>query len=299
MSERPRLSVIVASYNSAATLERCLESLESQLDTSAQVIVADCSSEDPRNSFRVQFPTVRFLHFEEKLTIPELRREALKVTQGEIVAMTEGRMVPDADWAAALIEAHNGDPKAAAVGGAIDNKAGSSFDAAVYFCEYGRHMPPTGDGETLDLSGGNLSYKRWALEQCKDLVEAGAWEPFLNQRLAEQGHRLLRCERAVVEYRNSLTAGGFLRQRFHYGRWFAAARVEPYVPLVRPVFAAFCPFVPLLLTARLARVVFGRRRRRGAFLLALPWILLFQTVWAAGEFCGYLAGKGASDRQVF
>ncbi len=297
--KRPRLSVVIASYNSPATLEQCLESLGTQLATDSEVVVADCSSEDVRLRLDHRFPQVRFLHFDRRLTIPELRREALRLTHGEVVAMTEGRMVPSRGWTGALLESHSRQANAPAVGGPIDYDGASAFDTAVFFCEYGLHMPPTGDVPAGLLSGGNLSYKRWALEMCSDLIEAGAWEPVVNERLRQQGHELYRAGDAVVQYRNSLSAGEFLRQRFHYGRWYAHVRGEAAGWTRRLMYAGFCPLLPFLLTLRLARMVFGRRRHRVEFVRALPWIIFCQSVWSVGEFCGYLFGKGSSDRQVF
>ncbi len=302
------LSVVVVSYNSYATLDQCLESLTSQIAGQVggpsvgpggekdEIIVADCSDEDPRLHFRQQFPGVRFLRFEEPLTIPELRREALKVAKGEIIALTEGRVVPSLQWAARLLQAHTTHPQAPAVGGPIDYIPASASDNAVYFCEYGRHLPPTGDGEAAELSGANLSYKRWALDLCRDLIQAGAWEPFLHRRLEERGYRLYRAGEAVVYYHNSLSPSQFARQRFHYGRWFAAARVKGPRRLL---YAGFCPLLPWLLTWRLGRVARERPGQRGLFRRSLPWIVLFEIIWSLGEFCGYVAGKGTSDRKIF
>lgn len=296
---KPRLSVVIASCNSAATLETCLESLDAQLNGNSEVIVADCSDEDVRSRVGRRFPAVRFLYFDRPLTIPELRREALRCTHGEVVAMTEGRMVPAPDWTKALMDSHLRQAEAPVVGGAIDFEGTSAFDTAVFFCEYGLHMPPVDDLPTGLLSGGNLSYKRWALDLCSDLIEAGAWEPVVNERLRRHGHQLYRAGRAIVQYRNSLNGKDFLRQRFHYGRWYAAVRGESDGRLRRIIYAGFCPLLPFLLTVRLGQVAFGRGRHRGAFLRALPWILFYQSAWAVGEFCGYLFGKGSSDRQVF
>jgi glycosyltransferase involved in cell wall biosynthesis len=296
---RTRLSVVIASYNSPGTLERCLESLRGQLQDDSEVVVADCSTEDVCAPLRLAFPEVRFLRFDRRLTIPELRREALRLTCGEVVALTEGRMIPSRWWAAALLERHSHEAKSPAVGGPIDCEGETAFDSAVFFCEYGLHMPPTGDVPASLLSGGNLSYKRWALELCGDLIEAGAWEPVVNQRLRDHGHELYRAGHAVVSYCNSLQVGTFLRQRFHYGRWYAHVRGEAAGWIRRFIYAGFCPLLPALLTFRLARVVYVRGRHRRAFLRALPWIVFCQTVWAIGEFCGYLFGKGSSDRQVF
>jgi GT2 family glycosyltransferase len=291
------VSVIVVSCDAPRTLERCLQSLEGQLVAGAEVIVADCSAVDPRLHFRQQFPDVRFLRYERR-SIPELRREALRLARGEILAMTEARLVPDRSWLAALLDAHRRNPDTPAIGGPIGYTAGSAFDTAVFFCEYGWHVPPIADGAAAELSGANLSYKRSVLDLCKDLVDSAAWEPFLHRRLEQHGYRLLRAGQALVVYHNSLTFGQFLRQRFHYARWFAAERAASATWLLRLLYAGFCPLLPFLLTARLGRLAFGRGHAT-AFLRALPWILLFETLWSCGEFCGYLFGKGNSDRQVF
>lgn len=295
MSARPRFSAIVVSCNSAATLERCLESLAAQLGPEDEIIVADCSDRDPRSQFRTPFARGHFLQYEERRSIPEMRRDAIKIASGEILLLTEGRMIPSKDWAAVLGEAHTTHPKAPAVGGPIDHTPATAFEEAVFFCEYGLHAAPAPNGTVRELTGANLSYKRWAVDECRDLLEAAAWEPFWHRRLEERGHRLVRAGRAVVRYVNSLTPGQFFRQRYHYGRWFAAERVRGPRRLL---YAAFCPLLPLLLTLRLGRVAVARGRA-GGFLRALPWIVPFQSVWAAGEFCGYLFGRGSSHRQVF
>ncbi len=299
LSPRPSLSVVVASCNSPEALERCLESLTAELPADGQLIVADCSTADPRPGFSQHYPDIRFLRFEEKLSIPELRREGIKAARGEIVALTEGRTVPSAGWLNALLEAHARHPEAAGVGGPIDHAGRSAFEWAVFFCEYGWHMPPAPEGAAELLSGANLSYKRWALEACWELIEEAAWEPFVHRRLEQLGHPLRRAGQAVVCYHNSLTAAQFLRQRFHYGRWFAAARVEGRPILGRLLYAAFTPLLPAVLLFRLCRLVFARGRNRAWFLRAFPWMAAFQMAWSLGECCGYLLGKGRSHRQVF
>src|SRR5438270_12264616 len=99
------LSVIVASYNAPETLRRCLESI-SQQPEAREIIVADCSPTDPAGELGKVFPKVRFLHFDTKMTIPELRWAAFRVTSGEIVAATEARCVPSSTWCSEMLRAH-------------------------------------------------------------------------------------------------------------------------------------------------------------------------------------------------
>jgi GT2 family glycosyltransferase len=131
------------------------------------------------------------------------------------------------------------------------------------------------------------------------MVASSAPEHFLNLRLKEKGYPLWRVGRALVCYHNSVSAGQFFQQRFHYGRLYASMRLKDSGFFRRYLYAFFCPLLPFLLTWRLGRTAFVRRNYRVCFLRALPWVFSYQCTWALGEFCGYLLGKGTSDQRVF
>lgn len=275
-----RLAVIVTSYNSPSTLEQCLASLAAQPEAS-EIVVADCSPEDPAPRLRVRFPAVRFLHFAGPRSVPELRWKALAETTGVLIAAVEARCVPAADWCRCLAAAHAAHPDAPAVGGPVALASdASALDTGLYFNEYGLFAHPVASGWRADLSGANLSYKRADLEAERDLLDAGAWETWLHERWRSQGRGLWLAADAVVTFRNSMPLGVILRQRFHYGRGYAGARGGP-----RLIRLLLSPLLPAVLTLRIARSLGTRLRWR-----AFGWLLLFTSAWAAGEAAGYLFG---------
>jgi hypothetical protein len=287
------LSVIVASYNSARTLERCLESLSAQPEAD-EIIVADCSQEDPAVALSGQFPKVRFLHFDRELTVPELRWAGYNASKGDIIAVTEARCVPDRRWCRELIRAHREMMGAAAIGGPITIESGKPFDIALYFCEYGLHSPPVASTAVRITSGANMSYKRPLLEASRDLINAGAWETLLHQRWLDQGHSLRMCPAQVV-FENSMDLRTAIQQRFHYGRGYAGDRISGKHLAARVAYAMLCPLLPGLIMGRLARIAL-RKKRMQEYARALPWIAFFSVNWSAGEMAGYLFGSARRRR---
>lgn len=282
------LSVIVTSYRSRRILEACLTSLCRQREAT-DIVVADCSPDDPSEDLRARFPNVRVMHLPTKVTVPALRWGAVAATHGDVVAAVEGRCVPSDTWCAELLDAHARWPEAPAVGGPVGLKADASpFDWGLYIAEFAAFAPPLGTGASAQLSGANLSYKRAALTAGQDVMDRGHWEAVLHERWRAEG-RVLRLSTARVVFHNGMTRGDAMRMRFHYGRSYAADRFGDRRPAAW-LYAAACPVLPAVLTFRAAaqavRKGLGRR-----CLIALPWIVAFNVAWSAGEIAGYLFGR--------
>jgi hypothetical protein len=280
--------VIVTSYRSRRILDACLTALSRQSDAH-DIVVSDCSPEDPSADLEARFPNVRVLHVTGKVTVPVLRWSAVPATRGDIVAAVEARCVPSETWCADLLAAHARWPDAPAVGGPVDLKPdASAFDWGLYFAEFAPFAPPLGTGPAAQLSGANLSYKRDALVASRALMEGGHWEAALHEHW-RAGGRELQLSTARVVFHNGMTGGDAMRMRLHYGRSYAADRFGDRRPTAW-LYAAGCPLLPAVLTARAAaqaaRKGLGRR-----FLMALPWVVALNVAWAAGEMAGYLFGR--------
>jgi hypothetical protein len=287
------LSVIVISYN-APTLERCLASLSAQQDA-GEIVVADCSAEDPRPRLAGTYPRVRFLRFESKQSVPALRWAALRETSGAIVGSVEARSVPAPDWCARMLAAHREFPAAPAVGGPIEiARPAGARDLGLFLCEYGHVAPPLEPGAAAEISGANVSYKRADLEAATDVLEGGRWETELHLRWQALGRPLVLTD-AAVTFENAMDLPTALRQRFAYGRGYAAARLPRGARPRRALYAAGGLALPLVLTARLARSL-AAKGRGADFRRALPWIALFSAVWSAGEIAGYALGDSKDVR---
>lgn len=269
--------------------------------------MVDCSDRDPGQSLRSRFPGVVFRHFRSKLPIPELRREGIRASTAEIVALTESWMRPSPGWVAALSEAHRQSPDAAAVGGPVgfpcEGETATLLAWADYFSEYGEYVPGPAKipevSRAENISGANCSYKRWALEECRDLIEQAAWEPRIHARLRQQGHRLVRAASARVCYDKSCRLPDLLRQRFQHGRGHAAERLRQAPWIERLARGVAAPLVPWVLLGRLWRSVRHLPGVRTRFLAASGWILTLNSAWALGEAAGAWFGSAGGDPDIF
>ncbi len=277
--------MIVTSYKSPETLRACLAAITAQAGPEDEIVVADCSPEKPR----IGDERVKLIHFCEPRSVPEMRWAALRATDRELVAAVESRCVPAPDWLRRLAEAHAQYSSAAGIGGPVSAAPATRMEDGLYFCEYGRYAPPVECGPSTDLSGANLSYKRAFLEQESDLLDAGCWETLIHLRWRERGVMLALCG-AEVRFVNAMRFGTMLRQRFDYGRNYAAAR-----RVSKLLFAAASPLLPFLLTFRLARSAKKKGLAR-RFLRAAGYVFLLNVAWSAGEACGYLFGATRDSR---
>ncbi|MDQ6678348.1 MAG: glycosyltransferase family 2 protein [Acidobacteriota bacterium] len=288
------LSVVIASYNSPHILRRCLESL-SQQPEAREIVVSDCSTEDPASELAILFPRIKFLHFNHKMTIPELRWAGYRETSGDIVASTEGRCIPSSTWCTEVIQAHMADEDAPAIGGPIMiNLPATAYDAGLFFCEYGMYCPPLFREFAAEISGANVCYKRSALEDCSDLMAAGSWETAVHKRFRSQG-RVLRMSGAMVFFQNSMGFSTAMRQRFNYGRGYGAERVRGRGRLVRIAYGGATLALPILIIFRLARISVERSKMK-LFMGSLPCIFVLTVIWSMGEMTGYLAGMSPQKK---
>jgi hypothetical protein len=65
----------------------------------------------------------------------------------------------------------------------------------------------------------------------------------------------------------------------------------------RGVFAGLSFLLPAVLTLRVARQAFSKGRHLNRVALALPLVVLLETIWSVGELVGYVTGQtGGPER---
>lgn len=298
-TERPRLSVVIASVNGYHYVAECLRSLEKQdCDNCGEVIVVEGSGDDTARRISQEFPQVKVLVCSTPRSIPELRSVGIRQATAGIVVTTEDHCVADERWYSEIINAH--ESEYAAIGGAVENASCHRIvDWAAYLCEYGPFMLPLSPGPTADLAGPNVSYKRQILEEiCRDLLDQGVWENVLHDRLLEKGRQLYLQPSIVVFHQKTFGLFEFLGQRFHFGRSYAAARVAGATWPTRFFYVVVSPFLPPLLVFRYIRRILQKRRHIRELVRSFPLLVLFAATWSMGEFLGYAFGDGGSSLRV-
>jgi glycosyl transferase family 2 len=301
----PLLSVVIvivsdtmAARAQVRDLAGCLEALAAQIDGPPMELIVPCHARtDGIDALATSFPAVRFIVVDDPEVVMRvagsrdhhdtLRARGLAAARGEVLALLEDHARPDPHWAARIAAAHRGDD--AAIGGAIENGVDRPLNWAIYFCDFSKYQNPLPAGASDFASDANIAYKRSALESVRSLWERSFREVVVNAALTSAGRKLALDPGIVVyQHRGELSLAEALRERFVWGRSYAATRSTLLSGPRRLVYAVLSPILPLVMIERMALLAWQRRRRFGKFVRSLPLIVLLVCGWSAGECAGYL-----------
>lgn len=304
MSETPELSVVVALVSARVDdLRHCLTALHDQ-DTPQrrEILVPYDEAAKPVLALAAEFPDVQFIPADRGRTIVQrgglvrehhdsLRTVGIRHARAPVVALTEDHAHVSRNWCSALVAALERNPRAAAVGGAVDCDSDSPVNWAVYFGDFGRYQSPVQAGPAEYVSDANVAYRAEALNAVGDGWESDYHETIVHWGLARAGYQLiLTPEPLVWQRRGKLGFGASLLERFVWGKSFAGGRCHDMSLPKRAIIALLSPVIPFLFSWRGWRLA-SSRGRGGRFLTVLPTFFLLQCCWAAGELAGYVTGK--------
>ncbi len=260
-----------------------------------EIIVPHDDSLAELELLREHFPEVNFLGMSGRRTYAQLRAAGVRASQGRIVAITEDQCIPPARWCANIVVAHSS--AHAAIGGPVDKQQPDSvLNWAIYLRELGAYMPPVPEGPSASLTDCNVTYKRAVLEAIEPVWSEAFHEPQVHSALQERGETLWLSPALLTYQQRNLDLIPALKERYEFGRLFGGLRAATVSAGERILLVAGSPLLPVLLVTRVVSRVLSKRRCVGACLAALPYLILFATVWSSGEFVGYLAGRPPDGR---
>lgn len=285
------VSVIIPSYNSSATIEKCLRSLQNQkTEASFEVIVVDSSTDGTAEIVAQQFPFVSLYAFSQRKYPGAARNVGVWQAQGDILAFTDADCIIASDWIAQIIQAHEGTSHPI-IGGALDNGNPESYIGwAYYFCKFTQWLPQCSAGEMTECPTGCLSIKKWAFEQYGPFPEKGyCSDTDFNMKVVKAGYQPLFVPAIKVSHINISHLKRFLTHQPRHGKAFAQLRVkaEEFSPARRLLYALGSPLLPFLLWFRAAKRIFRAKSYARQFIFSTPLILLGLLLWSIGELLGY------------
>lgn len=291
------ISIAIATVQGWPDIVRTVATIvEAARRANGEVLVADGSGRPPPPPDELG-PNARWISAPGS-SIFQLRQMAYAQALGEVIAITEDHCRVPPDWALAMLEAHARFPRAAAIGGAVENAATHhAIDWASFLVVQIAHVPPIRDGLANRLAGAvNVSYKRRALQSLADHEGMGAMDVLHQRQLNERGEQLRTIDRIRVSHDQSLGIVGTTLIHFHAGRTMSGFRRQQ-MDLTQWARAVGAFVIPWL---RLARIVVrgSRSAYRGRILPSVPWMLWLLYSQAAGQFVGYILGPGASAHRV-
>jgi len=290
----PQLSVIIASYNSKSTIERCLESLRSQKTHAVfETIVVDSSTDGTASVVKKRFPEVRLYKFSERKYCGDARNRGISVANGEIIAFIDADCVADSKWVDEILKAHQSSDLA--IGGAIANGEPSNLTGwAGYFCEFSQWMPKAPTTFFEDVAGANMSYKRTVFERLGGFIERTyCSDTDFHWRMGRIGHRIRFVPSILVHHHSIQSFPRLIRHEYHHGQNFARVRVrgKKFSRLRRLIYVSSCFFILAKLFLQIVLRNLRNRVYASAFLRSMPLVILTVISWSAGESAGYVGSK--------
>jgi len=294
--------VVIAVHNAKQVIGTCLAALAEQIDPQLdEIVVADSSDDGTQDVVAAALPGGQWIHFDEPLTLSQLRGHGIAATKGEIIAILDAYSIVSPGWVVEVLKVHR-EHANPVIGGTVDlyeeNNQGL-LAWAQYINEYGMFMSPVPEGVIEILPGSNISYKRHVLFDGNTPLYPEFWKTFVNWKTEISGSALWLAPPIHVRLWKPIPFADFLRTRFDHGRCFASMRSRNLNIIERLFRAITTPILPLVFLERWGRRYWSRKRRRREFVLTLPLHFLLFGQWAVGEFTGYLFGSGRSCQKLF
>jgi hypothetical protein len=264
-----------------------------------ELIVPHHEQVDGINELRKKHPNVVFLPVPEVSILHRkhggrehhdiLRARGMLAAAGDLIGLIEDHAIPDKYWSTNAVMAHR--KENAIIGGAMENGVDRLLNWAVYFCDFGKYQNPVPAGTSSLASDANVIYKRSSLEKVRDAWRKSFREVIVNGKLMALGESIvLRPDVVLYQNRRKLRFGEAIHERYIWGRSYAATRNSLLTFPKRMIYAMLSPALPLVLSLRIGRIAWNRRRYFTKYVAALPIIVLLQISWSLGEGIGYLRG---------
>jgi glycosyltransferase involved in cell wall biosynthesis len=198
-----KFSVVIPTYNRAATLRQTLTALMAQDYPDYEIIVVDDgSTDDTRAMIAREFPQVRYI-YQQNRGPAAARNRGIAHARGEIIAFTDDDCVPPRDWLARLADGYARYPDVVGVGGYLEapDEVLQRAPLARYERFIARRVFRVSEREYVGgfecPAGGtnNIAYRRAILERVGGFDEsfpyAAGEDADLKWRICQLGARLL------------------------------------------------------------------------------------------------------------
>jgi len=214
----PRISVVVALHNAAATLEDCLSSLEELQYPDYEVIVVNDGSTDDSARIIERFPFRSITT--ENSGVSASRNRGWEAATGDIVAYIDSDARADPDWLSYLATVFLDSP-VGAVGGPNPVPPEDGWVAQCVYRSPGGPTQVMFDDESAEhVPGCNMAFRRDVLEQI------GGFDPMFRHagddvdvcwRILEQDWRIGFSPSAVVWHHRRPSVRAYWKQQVGYG----------------------------------------------------------------------------------
>jgi O-antigen biosynthesis protein len=253
---KPKISVIIPSYNSMHTIEKCLDSVINQsINLPYEIIVVDSSNDKTPEIMQSYLSMVRYFHLAKK-TIPAIARNiGVEKAAGEYVAFTDSDCVVASTWLEEVMKAHQSGYQV--VCGSIANyRPRNIVSIAEYFLEFREFSERSPKRLINYFPSCNFSIKSHLFKKIGGFPDIRASEDmFLGYNLTKAGIQILFQPEINIKHMNRYRLKDMLKNQLILGVGAAVVRKilnRPGSFLVKHHgYAVLIPFIKLIRTIQI------------------------------------------------
>lgn len=209
-----RFSVVINTYNRAASLRQTLAALRLQTHADFEVVVVNGPSTDDTDRVLAEFAGAVRVYRCPETNLSKSRNVGLSASAGDVVAFIDDDGIPEPQWLEELAAAYDG-PRVGGAGGIVYDHTGAALQFAASVCDrfgnprfdvpppYAAYQSPGAD-PFVHLLGTNSSFRRAALAEVGGFDEE--IEYFMDEtdvclRVTDAGYRVRLLDRAPVHHK--------------------------------------------------------------------------------------------------
>jgi len=248
------ISVIIPSYNSENTIEKCLNSLLNQsYCNDYEIILVDSSVDRTPQIVSSNYSDVKLIHLDKKTDPGTARNIGIGEAKGDLIAFIDADCIAAHDWLEKIDTAHKS--SYSIVGGVVNN--GNEEDDLVgwagYIAEFREFLPEQPKQEVIHIPTCNISYKRRIFS--KFGLFQGEYYPHedlvYNYNLWKNGERILLDPAVQVYHHHRSSLKDFLNHQNKIGtitsKVLKVIQLQGAFIVRHPGFAVFLtPFLPVV-----------------------------------------------------
>lgn len=284
-----KLAILIGSYNSHPTVEKCLTHLRQQSKQDFQVYMFDSSPSAETERIVQQFPEVVLVRSQQKTTSHIGRNYLVEHYPHAFYLCLDPDVYAEPDMIDQLMALHQAHPQAA-IQGSIGCYGNRWLDWGIHFCKFGTFLPyrPAVLYRGAATACFAFTHEQWLATGGFENKEQADY--IFALQLLDKGFEVLSHPNIIVYHHHLDSLGTFWKSRLQRGAMMGASRLKQEAWSVRRVWlwwflSAFMirlPIVCLRFGIHAARAGYFWR-----YLWALPIVILGFASWIQGEANAY------------
>ncbi len=268
-----RRAIIVTLFNEADNVSRWWECLLVQTEVPDEIVIVDGGSTDgtwEKLQVLAKDSPIPVKLEQVRCNIAEGRNRAIRLTDADIIASTDGGSFPDPNWFSQITRPLTEDPTVDFVGGRSWATTETEFQKSLRLFEPEYDTPQA--ESAVSTSSRNIAFRRrvWeAVGGYPEWLTLAAEDALYNFELHALEMRFAPNPNAVVRWEERLTAGAYFKMLYRNGYGAAEAQLH-WTYFLRRLLTAMVPLLLLLSKHRFRHLGFRYRKN---FYSALGWVM--------------------------